>query len=187
MLFSHLLSDYLSSFVVHIAKDEYRPEETELFFSMSPRKDGDGMLTPPLAACGFGCHFLKCCRYRPTTDSFRVIFKITVHETIYWYFHIKAWLFLVVGDLELKVPSSLLQILPVHLLSTSLMQHWMPHLKVKDPQMSKEDDKKNYIATQVHLKCVFLVAFWHAEEEENGKICSDATPLPITQQEDEGN
>ncbi|KAE8293501.1 hypothetical protein D5F01_LYC08613 [Larimichthys crocea] len=86
-IFFGIIAVFIGCIVLRItrkpAKDEYRPEETELFFSMSPRKDGDGMLTPPLAACGFGCHFLKCCRYRPTTDSFRVIFKITVHETIY--------------------------------------------------------------------------------------------------------
>ncbi|XP_027144315.1 hemicentin-1 [Larimichthys crocea] len=87
-IFFGIIAVFIGCIVLRVtrkpAKDEYRPEETELFFSMSPRKDGDDTPCP-------------------------LVEYIT--------------------DAALNAPPK--------------------------------------------------------EEEENGKICSDATPLPITQQEDE--
>lgn len=62
---------------------------------------------------------------------------------------------LAVGALVLRIHSSLLQMHPVHWFNTSLMQHWILHLKVKNQQMSKE----NYTKTILLCKCVSRVFF----------------------------
>ncbi len=41
--------------------------------------------------------------------------------------------------------------------------------------------------TDIFSWLLFLKTTWPAEGDENGTICSETTPLPITSQEEQGN
>lgn len=116
-----------------IADDDEKPEDTELFPTMAQLKDRDGTLTPPLVACGFGHRFHTCCRYSSTSDSFQSYcrkcqlwnYLLTFSSHSLTLIACSHWCCCV------KAASSLLQMQPVHWLSTLLMQNWELHLKVK--------------------------------------------------------